>query len=149
MEKRTRNALFIGGGLIGLTAIIFGVRAITKDDRIPNPDGSMPEVKGVGGKLKDAVTGKTSNPDTDVVERKAHFNSDEGFVNVRTTPKVDNFSVFDWDDNLLGKISVNPVGTVVTKVTGDDGYRWYRINLRLPIDGKKEGYVREDAITLK
>lgn len=71
-----------------------------------------------------------------------------GYVNIRTSPKVDNVNVLslDFDDNVLGKSSESPVGKIIKQVKGDDGYFWYEIELSKSIEGKTTGFVREDAV---
>jgi hypothetical protein len=32
---------------------------------------------------------------------------------------------------------------------GEDGYYWYKISLSKMVEGKSEGYVREDAVTVE
>jgi hypothetical protein len=75
----------------------------------------------------------------------------EGYVNVRTSPEVDNESVWSWDfeNNLLGKVTDNPIGTILKSLKGNDGYIWYEVQLNKTIDGKSSGYVREDAVVIK
>jgi len=79
-----------------------------------------------------------------------HVGSD-GYTNVRSSPKVDNesWARLDFKTNLLGKINNNPVGAIQKKLTGEDGYHWFEIELDKPLMGQTTGYVREDAITIQ
>lgn len=75
----------------------------------------------------------------------------EGYVNVRSSPKVDNenWGRFDFFHNLIKQVKSNPVGSILSRVKGEDGYFWYKINLDQPVNGKSEGYVREDAVVVE
>lgn len=76
-------------------------------------------------------------------------------ANVRSSPVVDNRSewFFLWGDNNLWTISSpNPVGIVVTKMTGEDKKTWYGIRpLSVPSgeNANQRAYVREDVVTFK
>ncbi|MBQ21675.1 MAG: hypothetical protein CMD31_13050 [Flavobacteriales bacterium] len=74
----------------------------------------------------------------------------EGYANVRSSPKVDNenWGRFDFSHNLIKKVNTNPVGSILERVKGEDGYYWYKISLTVPVNGKNEGYVREDAVII-
>ena len=72
------------------------------------------------------------------------------YVNVRDSAEVNNKELpFDWVDNLIGEVSTNPIGTVISQVTGADGLNWYKVKLAQPLEGEEVGYVREDVITTK
>ena len=134
MQKNVKTAVIIGSSILGLLGVGFLVNSL---------------INGKGKNIADKLSGKDKDPEGDVVDKSIYKRGDESFVNVRTSPKVDNLSLFDWDDNLIGKVEKNPVGNVVSSIIGDDGYRWYRVDLRVPLDGKSEGYVREDAVEIK
>lgn len=76
-----------------------------------------------------------------------------GYTNVRSTPNVDDGALGTWfgvrltDGNFLGKVSSNPVGKVISSLTGNDGFFWYKLTLAKPINGKTTGYVRQDAVS--
>ncbi len=74
----------------------------------------------------------------------------EGYVNVRSSPKVDNenWRKLDFKTNLLKKETSSPVGTIEKRVKGEDGYFWYKLQLTKAIGGKSIGYVREDAVEI-
>ena len=72
------------------------------------------------------------------------------YVNVRDSAEVNNKNLpFDWVDNLLGEVRTNPIGKVISQVTGADKLNWYKIELSKPLDGVNIGYVREDVVRLK
>lgn len=74
------------------------------------------------------------------------------YVNVRDSAMVDDKfqgSLFDFTDNLIGEVTTNPIGKVISQVTGSDNYTWYKVQLSQPLDGEEIGYVREDVIKLK
>lgn len=75
----------------------------------------------------------------------------DGYVNVRSSPMVDNENWLraDFTNNLLKKVTSSPVGTILKRVKGKDAYYWYELQLETPIDGKPTGYVREDVVELK
>ena len=85
-----------------------------------------------------------------LIGKKVHYGS-EGYVNVRSTPKVDNqnLPVWDFSDNIIAQLQSNPIGTLLERIKGEDGYYWYRIQLTRPVAGKTEGYVREDAVKIQ
>jgi hypothetical protein len=76
-----------------------------------------------------------------------------GYTNVRTSPEVDDGALGTWfgyrptEGNFLGKVTTNPVGKIISSLTGNDGYFWYKINLTKAIDGKTVGFVRQDAVS--
>ncbi len=82
--------------------------------------------------------------DERLVGQQVHF-GEEGYVNVRKEPKIDNTGILDRTHNILKKVRTNPVGTIMKRVSGEDGYSWYHIQLA---DSEKTGYVREDAVKL-
>lgn len=72
-----------------------------------------------------------------LIGKKVNYGN-EGYVNVRSSPKI--------DKNLIKKATSNPVGKINKVVQGEDGYAWYEIK----ISGTGQtGYVREDAVTIK
>ena len=81
---------------------------------------------------------------------QVHYGS-EGYVNVRSSPKVDNINyvTFDYTHNLLKQVKTNPVGTISERIKGEDGYFWYKIVLTQAINGQEIGYVREDAVNIQ
>ena len=85
-----------------------------------------------------------------LIGKNVHYGS-EGYVNVRTAPKVDNQNppALDFSDNILAQVQSNPVGTILERIKGEDGYFWYRIGLTRPLGGKTGGYVREDAVKIQ
>ena len=82
--------------------------------------------------------------DDRLIGREVHF-GEAGYVNVRKQPVIDNVGVFDRSHNILKKASKNPVGTVLKRVSGEDGYSWYQIRLT---GSEQSGYVREDVVTI-
>ena len=75
----------------------------------------------------------------------------EGYVNVRSYPKIDNknYVALDFTDNLLQEVSTNPIGYILERLKGEDGYYWFKIKLETPVNGKSEGYVREDVVIIE
>lgn len=76
-----------------------------------------------------------------------------GYTNVRSTPTVDDGWMGTWfgyrptEGNFIGEAKTNPIGTITRAVTGDDGHTWYKVKLKNSINGKTEGYVRQDAVS--
>ena len=68
-----------------------------------------------------------------------------GYINIRESPKVLNGYIIN---NLIGKFTGKNIGTIKSETMGEDGYVWYLVKLDRPIDGKSEGYVREDVINI-
>ena len=132
MNQVTKQRLIYGGiGLVVLSAIGYGVY-----------------------KYIDKKSFKTKSTKQKEKELKKLFGvpvnfSTEGYVNVRSSPKVDNKGFMDYKTNLIAKVSSNPIGTVLDRVKGKDGYFWYKIELRKPVRGITEGYVREDVVDIK
>ncbi len=129
MHPKTKKQLLIGG--ISLIATIGGTFGIVKYLKAQ-------KYKTTKSKTKEAE-------DKKLVERKV-YTGDEGYVNIRSAPNIDNKGFFDNTDNIIRKASSNPVGTIIEKVNGKDGFSWYKIKLT---DSSHVGYVREDAIKIK
>ena len=91
------------------------------------------------------------------IGKTVNVSKEEGYTNVRETPKVDQYCWFTWGSkktgcqqhNLLAKVEKNPLGVVKDVVVGEDGFNWYEIELSNPIDGRSTGYARMDAIGFK
>jgi hypothetical protein len=87
------------------------------------------------------------------------------YVNVRSSPVVDNSSlggIFSLGKNFVGAIfSPDQVGKVLEAAIQGDGKVWYRVSidatklkkspddLGSPTKSTKEGWVREDVVTIK
>jgi|3_EtaG_2_1085321.scaffolds.fasta_scaffold19735_5 hypothetical protein len=83
------------------------------------------------------LKGKIGKGKGDVVGKCAYFLKEEGFVNVRTEPKI--------DDNLLYKHNEDKaVGEILKSVLGEDNYYWHEVETN-----KGKGYVREDVVNIK
>lgn len=128
LHPKTKNQLIIGG--ISLVVVIGGGIAISKLIKAKKHKTSDSKDK---EKVNDKLTGLTVNY------------GEEGYVNVRSAPKIDNTGWFDSTHNIIKKAKSNPVGTVIERVSGEDGFSWYKIKLT---GLEKIGYVREDAIEL-
>jgi len=101
--------------------------------------------------MKNRKTGNsTQREEKKLTGMKIHYGS-EGYVNVRSSPRVDNenYGAFDFSHNLIGQVDTNPVGTIMERTKGEDGYFWYKVKLTRPLNGKTEGYVREDAVVVQ
>ncbi len=80
--------------------------------------------------------------------------SDLGYTNIRSTSKIDDGYIGEWfgariGGNVIGEVDSNPIGTIKDTKSGDDGFIWYKVKLTKSIEGKSEGWVREDAVNLK
>lgn len=134
MEEKTKNYVIIGGiATLVLSALGFGVYKLVKKkshDTTSNKQKKKEEQKLVG--------------------KLIHYGS-EGYVNVRSSPKVDNenWGKFDFSHNLIKQVSTNPVGSITERLKGEKGYFWYKIILHKAVEGKTEAYVREDAVVVK
>ena len=124
MNGKVKKGIIIGGSAIALFLSVYYIRKSIKNRRLNRPC--------VGKKCTNLMIGKTLNTKYDK-------------INVRETPVVDDGLIFD---NLLGVVRQNPIGVVLESVIGEDGYNWYRVKLTQPLDGRSEGYVREDVITV-
>lgn len=135
-----RKTLIIAGGTLAVTLIgALAFRAFKKAKNVRE-----------GNELPSGEKGLAALTSSSIVGKPVSYGS-EGYVNVRTSPNVDDNSIwsFDFDNNLLGKVETNPVGKIRKQIKGDDGYFWYEIDLSKPIDGKTTGFVREDAVIIK
>lgn len=98
------------------------------------------------------------NQTTQDIGKLLNVSATSGFTNVRTSPKIEAplqsiplpyplNQMVGGVGNLIGKVEKNPLGRVTKAVKGDDGYTWYKVTLSKSINGKKSGYVREDAVS--
>lgn len=154
MDSKTKKiligsatALVLAGGII-LTVHLSRKRKVRK------------ECEKAGGeydkKLKRCLTesGATVVIDSqtqDDIGRTVNTHPKLKYTNVRTAPTVDEGYLggylFGLGDNMIGKVTKNPVGKIIKAEKGDDDYTWYKIKLSRSIEGKDTGYVREDAIS--
>lgn len=129
LHPKTKQQLIIGGiSLVAVIGAAFGISKWVKAKKHKTSDTNDKE------KVNDKLVGLTVNY------------GEQGYVNVRTAPKIDNTGWFDTAHNIIRKATSNPVGTVMERVSGNDGFSWYKIKLT---DSQKTGYVREDAIELE
>lgn len=97
---------------------------------------------------------KNRNPQTsNLIGREVKI-SDLGYTNIRSSATIDDGYIGAWfgarlGGNVIGEVDTNPVGNIIDSKNGDDGLIWYKIKLKKPIEGKSEGWVREDAVNLK
>lgn len=134
MDAKTKKYLVIGGVATVVVVLAgFGVNKFIRKRK--NRTTSVKQKERAERKL---------------IGKKVHYGS-EGFVNVRSSSKVDNenWITMDFSHNILTQAESNPVGTILERLKGEDGYYWYKINLTKPVAGKTEGYVREDAVVVK
>lgn len=133
MDKKTKKYIVIGGlAVLGIAIVGFTAEHVIK--KIKYKGGGADEEK-VEKKMKGKAVSFLS----------------EGYVTVRSSPKIDdeNWLRLDVTTNMITKAKSNPVGTILKRVKGEDGYYWFKINLSKPVDGKAEGYVREDAVEVE
>jgi hypothetical protein len=131
MKAIPKKYLMIGGGITLAGIVSFGIYKLVQ--RRNNPSSER----------------RTKKIEKELMETAVNVGSD-GYVNVRSSPKVDNenWTRLDFTTNLLKKVTTNPVGTITKRVKGEDGYFWYKIQLEKTIGKKSTGYVREDAIEI-
>lgn len=133
MDAKTKKYLMIGGiATVVLSGAGFGVYKLIKK-KTYNTSSSKQKQK----------------EEKKLITKTVSYGS-EGYVNVRSSPKVDNenWGRFDFSHNLIKQVKSNPVGSILSRVKGEDGYYWYKISLSEPVNGKDEGYVREDAVVI-
>ena len=129
IHPKTKKQLIIGGiSLVGVLGAAFGISRFVKAKKHKTSDAKEKE------KQTDKLVGLTVNY------------GEEGYVNVRSAPKIDNTGWFDSTHNIIKKAKSNPVGTVIQRVNGEDGFSWYKIKLS---GSGRTGYVREDVIELE
>jgi len=134
MDAKTKKYLIIGGVAAVVVALAgFGVHKFIKNRKNRTTSGKQKE-----------------REEQKLIGKKVHYGS-EGYVNVRSSAKVDNenWTSMDFSHNLLTQAESNPVGTILERLKGEDGYYWYKIKLTKPVGGKTEGYVREDAVVVQ
>ena len=134
MDAKTKKYLIIGGVAAVVVALAgFGVHKFIKNRKNRTTSGKQKE-----------------REEQKLIGKKVHYGS-EGYVNVRSSAKVDNenWTSMDYSHNLLTQAESNPVGTILERLKGEDGYYWYKIKLTKPVGGKTEGYVREDAVVVQ
>jgi hypothetical protein len=82
----------------------------------------------------------------------------DNYVIVRSKPKLDGtcYGCTDLLDNcvkctgnVISDIWEEELGTVIDATKGDQGYIWYKVSLKTPIDGIESGWVREDVVSFK
>lgn len=149
----TQKYLLIGGGVLLLGV---GVYAAIKYFTKPK-DGQGSSGTGIGGGAGAGGGGGGTAVDDDidsVIGRKVY--AQNGLVNVRSEPKVDNgISIFGQvvpvGDNIIAERG-GLIGTVKSTTTGENNYTWYLVTLASTVDvegGAKEGFVREDVVRLQ
>ena len=134
MDAKTKKYLIIGGVATVVVALAgFGVHKFIKNRKNRTTSGKQKE-----------------REEQKLIGKKVHYGS-EGYVNVRGSTKVDNenWTTMDFSHNLLTQAESNPVGTILERLKGEDGYYWYKIKLTKPVGSKTEGYVREDAVVVQ
>ena len=134
MDAKTKKYLIIGGVATVVLALAgFGVHKFIKNRKNRTTSGKQKE-----------------REEQKLIGKKVHYGS-EGYVNVRSSAKVDNenWTTMAFSHNLLTQAESNPVGTILERLKGEDGYYWYRIKLTKTVGGKAEGYVREDAVVVQ
>jgi len=134
MEEKTKKYLMIAGiATVVISGAGFGVFKLLKKKSYTTSSNKQ--------KKKE---------EQKLMSKQVNYGS-EGYVNVRSSPKVDNenWGRFDFSHNLIKQIKSNPVGNILSRVKGEDGYFWYKISLDQPVNGKSEGYVREDAVVVE
>ena len=134
MDAKTKKYLIIGGVATVVVALAgFGVHKFIKNRKNRTTSGKQKE-----------------REEQKLIGKKVHYGS-EGYVNIRSSAKVDNenWTSMDFSHNLLTQAESNPVGTILERLKGEDGYYWYKIKLTKPVGGKTESYVREDAVVVQ
>lgn len=133
MDAQTKKYLMIAGvATVVLSGAGFGIYHLVKKKS-----------------YKTSSSKQKKKEEQKLIDRVVHYGN-EGYVNVRSSPKVDNenWGRFDFSHNLIQKVSSNPVGNILSRVKGADGYFWYKISLNQPFNGHTTGYVREDAVVI-
>jgi len=134
--------LLIGGGVLVLAVgVYFAVKSLTNAGEDDKDKGDTDD------------NGSSDDNIDSVVGRKVKATS--GLVNVRSEPKVDNGmtllgTVIPYGDNIIAERG-GTFGTVKSTTVGENNYTWYLVALDSTVDvegGKKEGYVREDVVTI-
>ena len=126
IHPKTKKQLIIGG--VSLVVVIAGAFGISKF------------IKSKKHKTSDSKKKQSENEK--LIGLKVYY-GDEGYINVRSAPKIDNKGWFDNTDNIIKKSKSNPVGTIIERVKGEDGFSWYKIKLA---GSSKTGFVREDVV---
>jgi hypothetical protein len=93
----------------------------------------------------------------DLIGKNVYPSVEDGFSNVRSTPEIKcQFGTgYLWSDvlcidaNVITEAKDKPFGTILSTTTDKDGKIWYKVKLKKAVDGKSEGYVRYDAVSLK
>lgn len=91
----------------------------------------------------------------DLIGKNVYPSVEDGFSNVRSTPEIKCVGFFAWgkdlcyDTNVITEAKDKPFGTILSTTTDKDGKIWYKVKLKKAIEGKSEGYVRYDAVSLK
>ncbi len=131
MKAIPKKYLIIGGGVLLTGLASFGIYKLIKYKNNPSAEK------------------RTKQIEKELIETAVNVGS-EGYVNVRSSPKVDNedWKRLDFKTNLLKKETSSPVGIIEKRVKGEAGYFWYKLQLEKAIGGKSIGYVREDAVEI-
>ncbi|MBL4574819.1 MAG: hypothetical protein JKY51_01805 [Opitutaceae bacterium] len=131
MKAIPKKYLMIGGGVVLAGLASFGIYKLIQHKKNPSAEKRAKKIE------------------KELVAASVNVGSD-GYVNVRSSPKVDNesWTRLDFTTNLLKKETSSPVGTIEKRVKGADGYFWYKLQLEKAIGGKSTGYVREDAVEI-
>lgn len=102
---------------------------------------------------------------------------EQGYANIRKSPKIDDVSAWEtasnplgWfsplgnvvaaeellakHSNLIGKVKSGTIGTIIEERKGDKGHYWVKVKLAKPIKSYNKktynyGWVREDVIRIK
>ena len=124
--------LKIGGGVLIAGVLSFGIYKLIIRDTKPDPK-------------------KKEEKEEKKLQRKVVHLAGANYVNVRSSPQVDNTRYWkgDFKTNLLAEVDTNPVGEILARVKGSGEYYWYKLKLNTPIKGKTIGYVREDVVVVQ
>jgi hypothetical protein len=111
------------------------------------------------GKTYDTKTGRVFVAPTTGEAAIGKMASPKGsYVNVRNSPSAASGA---WNNTFIGQInSPNVVGKITNLTIGEDGKRWYNVNLLTPLSpstaglgmampNQTKGWVREDSVTIK
>lgn len=137
----TKNVVIIALSTVVLVGGTIAVIKIVKKKKDKKKNG-----KDAKGEVSDDQT-------KGVIGKNVRTHPTLGYTNVRSSAAVDDGWAGTWfgyrvtDGNWIGEARSNPIGTVISSLTGDDGFTWYKIKLTKSLGGKTQGYVREDAVS--
>lgn len=144
MEKSTKTAIIVGVSALVLIGGTIAVIKIAKNRKEKNRGG------GDGDDAKIETSDDQTKGD---IGKNVKVHPTLGYTNVRSSAAVDDGALGTWfgyrptAGNWIGEVSSNPVGKVMQALTGTDGHFWYKIQLNKSLDGKTNGYVRQDAVS--